>query len=149
MDYTLRPASADDEGFLYDLFVRTMQPSIVQVWGSWDEDRWNAFFHQHVDPLRSQVVVVEGTDVGVLSVERRPDAIYLDTVEIDPAYQGRGLGTALIQGVLADGAGARLSVSLQVNTANRSRRLYERLGFVITEQTETHYLMRWSPPLPS
>lgn len=141
--HILRQASDDDYGFLYDLFVRTMRPSIVHVWGSWEEDRWEAFFREHFDPVRYQIVIVNGVAVGALSVERRPDELYLDTVEVDPEFQGRGLGTALIRDVLLRAAREKLPVTLQVNVANRSRRLYERMGFVTTGQTETHYLMRW------
>jgi hypothetical protein len=39
-----------------------------------------------------------------------------------------------------------LPVTLQVNRANPSRRLYQGLGFEVTGETATHFLMRWSPP---
>jgi len=125
-----------------------MRASIVEVWGTWDEARWADFFRGHFDPTRYQVVVVDGEDAGALSVERREGEIYLDTVEVAPHYQGRGLGTALIQSVLEDARSRGLPVTLQVNRANRSRRLYERLGFVEIDRTDTHDLMRWAPPKP-
>lgn len=149
VSYSLRPASAGDYEFLYRLFVTTMRDSIVQVWGEWDEPRWAAFFRDHFRPDAYQVVVVGGIDVGALAIERRPDAVYLDTIEIAPAHQGRGLGTQIIQDVLTDAWAAGLPVTLQVNRANRSRRLYERLGFVEIGHTDTHYLMRASPPADS
>lgn len=144
--YSLRSAGSEDAEFLYSLFVATMRSSITQVWGIWDEPRWAAFFRNHFDPARYQVVVVEGHDVGALAVERRSNEVYLDTVEIAPEYQGSGLGTALIREVLRDAWSQALPVTLQVNRANPSKRLYERLGFVEIGRTGTHYRMQAAPP---
>jgi ribosomal protein S18 acetylase RimI-like enzyme len=143
--YSLRPATDDDFGFLHELFVATMQSSIIEFWGTWDQDRWDTFFREHFNASLYQIVLVGGQAVGALSVERRTHEIYLDTVEIDPNYQGRGLGTALIRTVLADAFTHHLPVTLQVNRANRSRDLYQRLGFTETGRTDTHILMRASP----
>ena len=146
INYSLRSAAEQDYDFLYGLFVATMRDSIIEVWGAWDEAHWAAFFRAHFDPAAYQVVIVDGEDMGALSVERRRDEVYLDTVEIAPVYQGRGLGTAVIRDVLTEAWAAELPVTLQVNRANRSRRLYERLGFVQTGRTDTHILMRAAPP---
>jgi len=37
-----------------------------------------------------------------------------------------------------------VSVALQVILSNPARRLYERLGFTVVGQSNTHYHMRWS-----
>jgi ribosomal protein S18 acetylase RimI-like enzyme len=145
--YTLRSATDEDYDFLYQLFITTMRSSITQVWG-WEEARWAVFFREHFDASRYQIVVVDGQDVGALWVEQRPTEVYLDTIEIAPAWQGRGLGTAILRAVLADARARGLPVTLQVNRASPARRLYERLGFVETGRTATHYMMCASPGEP-
>ena len=51
-----------------------------------------------------------------------------------PELQGKGLGTALIQAVLEQGASRALPVTLSVVPANAwAQRLYERLGFQVTD----------------
>ena len=53
---------------------------------------------------------------------------YLPLVGVDPIAQGRGLGTALMQHVLADLDRAGLTAYLEA-TSPRNRALYERHGF--------------------
>jgi uncharacterized protein len=60
---------------------------------------------QHV-AVRDNVVAsqfeltLDGSRAGFLTYELRPGAIALFHTEIDPAFEGRGLGTALIRGAL-------------------------------------------------
>ena len=79
----LRPAIAADVDFLYRLHKAAMQDSIAQTWG-WDEAWQQQHFHQHFDPSGCQIIVAEGHDVGVLSVVRHAEAVYL------PTFKGLG-----------------------------------------------------------
>ncbi len=45
-------------------------------------------------------LTLDGSQAGVLTYELRPGAIALLHTEVDPAFEGRGLGTALIRGAL-------------------------------------------------
>lgn len=148
MRFVLRPATADDFDFAWRLFKLTMQASIVAVWGAWDEKHWYPFFHGHFDPVQTQIVVVDGQDVGIVRVEERLDEVWLDTVEIAPQHQGLGLGSAIVRSILTEAWHRGRAVGLQVNRANRARTLYERLGFVEVDGTPTHHLMRAEPRTP-
>jgi ribosomal protein S18 acetylase RimI-like enzyme len=139
--YQFRPATHADRDSLYRLHVAAMHTHIEQVWG-WDDVWQQRYFDDHFDPSRSQLVVVDGVDVGVLAVEWREDVAFIANIEVLPEYQGRGLGAAIIQGVIADAAARGLPVALHVLKINPARRLYERLGFIVTGETDTHYLMR-------
>jgi ribosomal protein S18 acetylase RimI-like enzyme len=107
----------------------------------WDE-AWQAdYFHVHFDPVHCQIIQAEGVDVGMLSVETRPDSVFIASIAILPAYQRAGIGTVIIRQVLGQAACLGLPVMLQVLKVNPARHLYERLGFVITGETGTRYLM--------
>ena len=138
--YTLRQATEADYPFLYRLHAAAMKDSVARTWG-WDEAAQQAMFRERFDPGRQQIVVVDGRDVGVLVVERRPDVLFLGQIQILPAYQRRGLGTAIITALLAGARRDGLPVALQVLKVNPARGLYERLGFAVTGETATHYLM--------
>ena len=141
--YTLRRASDADYGFLYGLHVAAMQASVEATWG-WDEGFQRRYFEEHWDPGPRRIIVVDGRDVGVVQVEVYQDEIFLAMIAIAPAYQGRGLGTAVIQDVQEKGRKAGLPVTLHVLKTNPdARRLYERLEFVTVERREERFVMRW------
>jgi ribosomal protein S18 acetylase RimI-like enzyme len=76
-------------------------------------------------------------------VTYRADDVFLAAIEIDPAYQRQGIGAALIRDIIANAGALRLPVRLQVLKVNeRARALYQRLGFVETGETKTHFLMQ-------
>ncbi len=139
-DYELRQATRADYEFLYRLHVAAMRDLVTRVWG-W-EDAWQEqFFADHFDPAHSRTVVVNGEDVGVIAIEWNVVDAFIVNIEILPDYQGRGLGAALVHGIIAAADSRNLPVRLHVLKINPARRLYERLGFVINGETETHFLM--------
>lgn len=142
--YSLRAATDDDYAFLERLHMATMKELVTRVWG-WDEADQAARFRAAFVPERGRIIVVDGRDVGTLWTERRPGNIFIANIEIAPEHQGQGLGTAVIGDLVADARRQGLPVALQVLKPNRARRLYERLGFAITGETATHYLMRTAP----
>lgn len=138
--YTLRPATAEDYAFLYDLHVAAMKEYVAQTWG-WDDAVQQAMFRESFVPERSQIVIVAGQSVGVLAAERRAAEWFIGNIAIAPPMQGRSLGTALVRELLATAARDGLPTRLQVLRVNPARQLYERLGFTVVGETPTHYLM--------
>jgi ribosomal protein S18 acetylase RimI-like enzyme len=141
----LRAARQADAEFLYGLLKATMQAYVAQVWG-WDEQWQRAYFQEHFDPSQEQIVILEGEEIGVLAIEEKEDAVFLSKVYLLPEYQGQGIGTHLMRSVLDGAFGRGLPVTLRVLKVNPARRLYERLGFVVAGETETHTLMEARPP---
>jgi ribosomal protein S18 acetylase RimI-like enzyme len=149
MLHTLRPATAADHDFVWDLLLTTSRDYVAQTWGWSDEiqqvvsqdfERW---FNP---PENGRIVQVDGRDVGYLKVADHEDGVLLDMVLLDPAYQGRGLGTALIAAIVAKAHDGGRAVLMQVLKVNPSKRLYERLGFSVSDELPNHYLMRADPP---
>ena len=69
------------------------------------------------------------------------DEVHINNVAIRPTYRGMGMGTALLQHVLAEGRrlGARRA-TLEVRASNiGARRLYERLGFYMAGTRRNYY----------
>jgi ribosomal protein S18 acetylase RimI-like enzyme len=68
---------------------------------------------------------------------------HLVQLQIDPHYQGRGLGEQIIKTLLAGAQADALPVSLKVLKGNPAKRLYERLGFREISSDEREFHMRW------
>ncbi len=89
-------------------------------------------------------ILVDGEVAGFFRFALSEDAMELDDLYILPAYQNRGLATALIRSLVSTTA---LPVFLYVFRENRGAvRLYERLGFRVTEEVSpTRYIMTRLP----
>jgi len=124
----LRPARPADSEFCFRLHKAAMGDYVAAIWG-WDEQRQREFHNRAFTPGRWRIITANGTDVGMLDVEYRPDEIYLSRIEIDPRYQGRGIGSRLINMLLREARQGGQDLVLDVLTVNhRAYALYQRLG---------------------
>ena len=140
MEFELRPATAADWDFIWDLRVRTMKPLISESYG-WDENLQRVYA---VDSLLGQIVLVDGQPIGVLTLSDWCDQFHVTWMAVCPSFQGRGLGSALIAHCQRLAAEARKPLTLQVLRTNPALRLYERCGFQVYGQDESDkLLMRW------
>jgi ribosomal protein S18 acetylase RimI-like enzyme len=136
---------ADDRDFLYALHEATMRDYVEQVWG-WNDSEQRTFFDSRFQPAGVQVIQFDGEDVGVLVVTENEDEVFLSEIQVLPAWQGRGIGSAVVRSLLRDAALRRKPVTLRVLHVNeRARALYERLGFRPFDEIETHMYLRWAP----
>ena len=143
-DICLRPATESDLELLYAIHREAMKGYIEQTWGAWDESWQARRFREQFDTTVRRVIRWGDHDVGFIDVEPRHDGLWLASIEIAPAYQRRGIGTFLLRGLIGESARCGGAVGLQVLKVNPARVLYERLGFRLTGETETHYLMKHS-----
>jgi ribosomal protein S18 acetylase RimI-like enzyme len=140
--YRLRPATGADLDFLYELHEATMRVHVHAIWG-WDDAFQRDLFTRSFGERPRSIVIVDGADNGVVCIEARAETEYLHTVEIHPRVQRRGIGAAIVRSVIAGAAARGVPASLRVFKVNvGARRLYQRLGFTIVGESETHYDMR-------
>ncbi len=142
IDYHLRSASQSDRKFLYALHCRTMRGVIEATWG-WDDPWQRTDFDRRFAAYLVSIIEAKDRAVGSLWLEWKPDSLYIHEVQIAPEFQGRGLGTAVIQDTITQGARRTLPVMLSVVPANpRAKQLYERLGFEVTQVDPPFIRMR-------
>jgi ribosomal protein S18 acetylase RimI-like enzyme len=142
MMYELRQASDADFQFLYELHEATMRDYVQATWG-WDDQFQLIHFRKGFQPERLSIVIVDGVDSGAITVEPRPADLYIGAIELHPRVQRRGIGAALVRRALAEAEARHVPALLRVLKVNvGARRLYQRLGFVVVGETETHYDMR-------
>jgi ribosomal protein S18 acetylase RimI-like enzyme len=123
-----------------------MRSYVENTWGRWDDAEQEDRFRRGLESMKVQVIVVDGCDAGRLDVTRQSDHIYLGVIELLPELQGRGIGSAIVRDLQAAAKTAGLPLRLQVLMTNpAAQRLYERLGFQVTDATGTHHLMACLP----
>ncbi len=146
MNLALRPATSEDFDFLWHASRHqdTMRSYVDETWG-WDDARQLSHFQNGFKPAEREIIEIDAKPVGYISVERHEARIFLASIEIAPVYQSRGIGTQLIRALIEEADRMGIPIDLQVLKVNPARELYERLGFAITEITETHCIMRRVP----
>ncbi len=88
----------------------------------------------------------DGVPIGRLIVDYRPGEIGAMDVCLLPEMRGRGIGTQIMRDLQQEGQQRGLPVRLYVTILNENaRRLYERLGFEVIDQTPVHLHMEWGP----
>lgn len=138
MQIFLRSIKTEDYEFLWRLHNAALKIYVEKTWG-WNEDFQRKNFKENFNVENGQIVVVEGEDAGYFWTIEKENEILLASIRFLPEFQNRKIGTELIKRLIEN---SRKPVKLQVLKANPARRLYEKLGFVIAGETETHFLMK-------
>lgn len=140
--FNLRDPQGSDYGFAERLYLETMKPLLSRL-GALNEPELIANFKRLYEPADVKIIVVDGVDTGWLQISESEQEISLYQIHIGPGYRSRGIGTRLMQDLLARGRQQRKPVSLYVVRNNPARALFERLGFKVVGEDETKLHMRW------
>ena len=143
--FQLRRARADDREWMRSLNRECYREVMIEQFGSWEDSVQERFFAEKWDSDRFQIIRWNGVDIGALWVERREDHHFLSEIQIAPEFQGRGIGEVVLREILREAFSRNLEVRLRVLKQSRARRLYDRLGFVVTGETDAHWLMNCHP----
>jgi ribosomal protein S18 acetylase RimI-like enzyme len=122
----------------------------------WDDEQKDAFLRMQFDAQDAwwqenyadasfDVILVEGEPAGRLYVHRGRSEIRIVDIALLPEHRGNGIGTQLLEGLLAEGDTGGKNVTIHVERMNPALRLYERLGFSVAEDKGV-YLFLERPP---
>ncbi|MGH9853325.1 MAG: GNAT family N-acetyltransferase [Blastocatellia bacterium] len=150
----LRPARPEDDAFLVTVYAGTREDELAMT--PWDAARRDAFvkfqfaaqqcFYQTEYPRARHEVILAGAErVGRLYVDRRADEIRILDLTLLPEHRGRGIGSPLIGRLMEEAAVAGKPLTISLENFNRSRRLFERLGFAPASENGFHILYEWKP----
>jgi ribosomal protein S18 acetylase RimI-like enzyme len=151
---TFRPIGPDDEPFLYRVYASTRTEELALV--PWDAAQKEAFlrmqftaqqrYYQDQFPGASfRIILADARPIGRLYVERRREELHVIDIALLPEHRRAGIGSALLNDLLAEADRAGLPVRLHVERFNPALRLYQRLGFTVIGDTGLYFHVERAP----
>jgi len=140
-EVSLRPATPEDVEFAYHVSRETMRGHALATFGAWNEEEARQRCSRNISAGFTQIIELEGVQIGIYVVERAPDHVQLLQIFILPDYQRRGIGSRLIERLLAEARAASLPLRLRVLRVNPAFELYRRMGFQVVQETPERYFM--------
>jgi ribosomal protein S18 acetylase RimI-like enzyme len=140
-----RPATASDTAFAREAHHGGYRDVVIAQFGAWDDAEQDRYFENDWRDARFDILLHDETPCGYAAVEYRADDVHVRELVIHPRWQGRGIGTAFLKGVMESAARKGLPVRLGTFHRNRALKLYQRLGFREIGRIEIHVLLEWLP----
>lgn len=138
MSLSVRPAGADDQTFLFELYcsVRADEgfdnamdnPQLSALLKLQFDARERAYQFRYPDGDH-QIILFDERAVGRIFVHRGEQEIRLTDIALLPEYRGKGIGAKLITELLDEADRLNKPVTLHVEWNNPAIHLYNRLGF--------------------
>ena len=124
---------AADQELLARIYAGTRAEELAVT--GWDEARKAAFLQMQFDAQHSyytanypgarlKVIEQDGEPVGRLYLIRWPSEFRIIDIALLPEYRRQGIGSQLLNDILAEGQGAGLPVTIHVERQNQAMSLY-------------------------
>ncbi|HKK74359.1 MAG TPA: GNAT family N-acetyltransferase [Saprospiraceae bacterium] len=143
-----------DLDFLRKLYISTRWEEVAVLLDWTEQQKLNflseqfGFQHAHyMEQYRDadfMVIMQRETQIGRLYKDYRSDEIRIIDIALLPEYRGKGIGSQIMQGVLAEAKKKDLAVRIHVERNNPAMKLYDGLGFKKIGDTGVYYFMEWS-----
>lgn len=151
---SLRPANPQDREFLFQVYASTRSEEMAMV--DWEDARkeeflrmqfnaQDAYYREHYLGAAYWVIQVDGINAGRLYLHRQPNDLRIMDITLLPDQRGKGVGSAILLGLLAEGDQSGIPVTIHVERFNPALRLYERLGFQLAEDKGVYLFLRRNP----
>jgi len=108
-------------------------------------DAQDAWWRENYAEASFDVILVDGEPAGRLYVHRGRSDIRIVDIALLPEHRGNGIGTRLLEELLAEGDAEAKSVTIHVERMNPALRLYERLGFSLAEDKGVYLFLERAP----
>ena len=147
MEFKLRGAREGDVALLFQINRDAYKSYVEQIWG-WDDEYQSEYFRKNMVLENIRIIEFGEEIVGFISIDMREDLIFMQSIAILADHRSKGIGATVIKTTIDRSDELQLPVHLQVMKKNpRARELYERMGFKVYGENETHYKLKRMPDL--
>lgn len=144
--YNMRPYIDNEfhnyKEFVYQTKKEAYKKYVEEIWGPWNEDDQRAYYENFINTYQSDAWIIQlnGKNIGFYNGATLEDGSYeIGNICILPEYQGKGIGTQVLKDIMELHKDQDLHI--QFFKQNPVGKLYERLGFIPSGETEFHYQM--------
>lgn len=151
---TLRALLPGDRVFIERLYAATRAEEMshtgwpaeqIATFLSQQFNAQHAYYQAHYDGAEFLIIEHEGEPIGRLYRFWGPTTVNLIDIALVSDFQGRGIGSSLIEEMLQRADAEGLVIELFVETYNPAQRLYGRLGFTVVNESGVYVRMRRQP----
>lgn len=144
MEYKIRFATTDDHDLIYALKRENLRPYVEKIWG-WDEDyQIRDFDTKFNDIQRYFVIEVDGRFAGFLQYDFEYPYFEVENIHLHSEQRGNGIGSDILRYFQKVCIAQDRNIRLRCFKENRrAKSLYQRLGFMQTGETDTHYILEY------
>ncbi len=141
MQYELRKYEDSDYEFVYEVKKLCYQKYVDEYYGGWVEKTQREMFAKLMvqDAAHSYIILVSGERVGFFSEgENSSDCYRPNNICLKPDFRGKGIGTDILTKAIEKHKSQ--DIVLRCFKSNPAQNLYKRLGFVVFDETQSHFL---------
>ncbi len=144
-ELVLRRCAEDDSAFAFAMRKAAFRVYVDKS-GGWDDRKERQRHERNFALYDYRVIRFQGADCGIMTLDLTSECLKLNQIFIAPEYQGHGIGERCMSLLFGEARRLGLPIRLRVMKVNpRAAALYERLGFAVVDETETHTIMQWRP----
>jgi ribosomal protein S18 acetylase RimI-like enzyme len=112
-----------------------MRESLLRI-GRFDPERARERFVSGFSPMNTRHINCDGRRVGFVVTKPQSEHVHIEHLYVLPAWQGRGIGAAVLEQVFAEAQARHLPVRVGALRESESNRFYARHGFQLVERAE-------------
>ncbi len=137
--YNLRVCTKDDIYFIFELKKLCLKWYIDKIYG-WDDLTQLNKTKEEFDKLYQymKIIIVDGKDIGITTFIKQDNFYNVGLLMIHPDYQNKKIATNILNNYISIAKNDNKRLVLKTYKYNPARRLYERLGFKIYDEDNTH-----------
>ena len=145
MEYCLKDACIYDRTFVYQTKKDSIQKYVESIWG-WNEEYQIKSFEKDFALLNNfKLIYFSDEAIGFLETYENDNLINITEIHINPDFQGKGIGSKIINKILYEAKGKNRKVTVGCFKQNNGAvKLYLKLGFIMTEETGTHFVFEYN-----
>lgn len=136
-----KKANQQDKAFLLELRKASMTGHLAKAGIVLSDEqhfeRIDEFFSD------SHIIYKDDEKIGLVKFALLEDRLHIRQFQITPAFHNFGIGSRVLTLLKKKAQERNLAITLNVLLENPALKLYQRQGFVIENETQLEYQMRW------